>query len=44
MFKEGIDAKAFGDKLLETAMYSSIVSADDASVNIALRKGGEKNE
>ena len=44
MFKEGIDAKVFGDKLLETAMYSSTVSADDESVNIALKKGGEKNE
>jgi len=44
MFKEGIDAKTFGEKLLETAMYSSTVSADDARVNIALKKGGVKNE
>ena len=41
MFKEGIDAKVFGEKLLEAAMYSSTVSADDASVNIALKKGGD---
>jgi hypothetical protein len=44
MFKEGIDAKEFGEKLFETAMYSSTVSADDESVNIALKKGGVKNE
>lgn len=44
MFKEGIDAKTFGEKLLETAIYSSTVSADDARVNIALKKGGEKDE
>lgn len=44
MFKEGIDAKTFGEKLLETAMYSSTVRADDARVNIALKKGGVKNE
>lgn len=44
MFKEGIDAKAFGDKLLETAMYSSMVSSDDESVNIALKKGRAQGE
>ncbi|MBF1667068.1 MAG: SAM-dependent DNA methyltransferase [Scardovia wiggsiae] len=44
MFKEGIDAKEFGEKLLETAMYSSTVSADNTSVSIALKKGGEKDE
>ena len=44
MFKEGIDAKVFGEKLLETAMYSSTVSADDEIVNIALKKGGETHE
>ncbi len=44
MFKEGIDAKVFGEKLLETAMYSSTVSTDDEIVNIALKKGGETHE
>lgn len=42
MFKEGIDAKEFGDKLLNAAMYSSSVSANDENVNIALHKVGKK--
>ena len=41
MFKQGIDAKAFGEKLLETAMYSSRVSADDESVTVTMQKGGD---
>lgn len=39
MFQQGIDAKAFGEKLLDTAMYSSRVSADDKSVTVTIRKG-----
>ena len=41
MFKQGIDAKEFGEKLLDTAMYSSRVSADGESVTMAMRKGGD---
>lgn len=40
MFRQGIDAKAFGEKLLDTAMYSSRVSADNESVTVTMRKGG----
>lgn len=43
MFQQGIDAKVFGEKLLDTAMYSSRVSADDESVTLTMRKGGEAN-
>lgn len=41
MFRQGIDAKAFGEKLLDTAMYSSRVSADGESVTVTMRKGGD---
>lgn len=41
MFQQGIDAKAFGEKLLDTAMYSSRVSADNESVTLTMRKGGD---
>lgn len=41
MFQQGIDAKAFGEKLLDTAMYLSRVSADDKSVTVTMRKGGD---
>lgn len=40
MFQQGIDAKEFGEKLLDTAMYSSRVSADNESVTVTMRKGG----
>ncbi|MGO5335653.1 N-6 DNA methylase [Bilifractor sp. LCP19S3_H10] len=43
MFQKGIDAKAFGEKLLDTAMYSSRVSAGESEVTISLKKGGESN-
>ena len=41
MFQQGIDAKAFGEKLLDTAMYSSRVSADDDIVTVSMQKGGD---
>lgn len=41
MFQQGIDAKVFGEKLLDTAMYSSRVSADNESVTLTIRKGGD---
>ena len=40
MFQQGIDAKAFGEKLLGAALYSSRVSADGESVTLTMRKGG----
>lgn len=40
MFQQGIDAKEFGEKLLDTAMYSSRVSADGESVTVTMQKGG----
>ena len=40
MFQKGIDMKEFGEKLLDTAMYSSRVSADDESVIVTMQKGG----
>lgn len=44
MFQKGIDAKAFGEKLLDTAMYSSCVSAEDLGVTIRLKKGDDIND
>lgn len=41
MFQHGIDAKEFGEKLLDTSLYSSRVSADDESVTLTMRKGGD---
>ena len=38
-FKHGIDTKVFGDKLLNAALYSSKVTADEKSVNIKINRG-----
>lgn len=43
MFKKGIDAKDFGEKLLKKAMYSSCVSADDKMVTVTIQKGDDSN-
>lgn len=44
MFQRGIDAKEFGDKLLNTVMYSGkIIEAED-SVNISIAKGGDTDD
>ena len=40
MFQQGIDAKEVGEKLLDTAMYSSRMSADNESVTMTMQKGG----
>ena len=40
MFKKGIDAKSFSEKLTSTAMYSSQVSVDDDTVTVSMQKGG----
>ena len=44
MFQHGIDAKTFGEKLLETTLYSSHVSADDEFVTVTMQKGGEDDD
>ena len=41
-FKNGIDTKAFGEKLLNAALYGSEVSSDDTGVNIKI--GGGKDD
>ena len=43
MFKKGIDVKSFGEKLLERAMYSSNVEADDEIVTVTMQKGNDSN-
>lgn len=43
MFKKGIDVKSFGEKLLERAMYSSNVEADDETVTVTMQKGNNSN-
>lgn len=43
-FKKGIDTKEFGEKLLNTALYASNVTADDDSVSIILTKDGGSND
>lgn len=40
-FKNGIDTKEFGDKLLNTVLYYSDVSENDENVSISLAKGGD---
>ena len=41
-FKNGIDTKEFGEKLLNAALYGSEVTSDDAGVNIKI--GGSSND
>lgn len=41
-FKNGIDTKAFGEKLLNAALYGSEVSSDDTGINIKI--GGGKDD
>ena len=41
-FKKGIDTKAFGEKLLNAALYGSEVSSDDTGVNIKI--GGDSDD
>lgn len=41
MFKEGIDVKEFGEKLLTKVLYSSSVESTDDYVSIILKNGGD---
>ncbi len=45
MFQNGIDAKEFGEKLLEVSLYSSVIQSDDSSVSLVINKENfhEKN-
>ena len=43
MFQKGIDSKEFGEKLMNAAMYSSRVNADDATVIVTMQKGGDSD-
>ena len=38
-FKQGIDTKEFGEKLLSAALYGSEVTSDDTVLNIKISKG-----
>lgn len=43
MFKQGIDAKEFSDKLISRVLYSSVVSSnEDGTVSIRLESDGKK--
>lgn len=44
MFKKGVDVKVFGEKLMNTAMYSSRIRANGEIVTIDIRKGGGSND
>lgn len=44
MFQHGIDAKTFGDKLLNTVMYSSSISDEGESVTVAIAKVGDTDD
>lgn len=39
MFKRGIDAKEFGQSIMETTMYSASVFSDASSVTVVMKKG-----
>ena len=41
-FKNGIDTKVFGEKLLNAALYGSEISSDENGVNI--RIGGDSDD
>lgn len=44
MFQRGIDPKALDQKLLETAKYSSHISADDKTVTVTMQKGYDSDD
>lgn len=44
MFKNNINVKEFNEKLLKNVLYDSKVEDNDKTVDIKLRKGGEKDE
>lgn len=45
MFKQGIDVKEFGEKILNRVMYSSnVIENDDNSISIVLKEGAENED
>lgn len=44
MFKKGIDVKAFGERLMATAMYSSRIKTNGGMVTIDIQKRGGTND
>ena len=44
MFKEGIDVKEFGDRLLAKVLYNSSVESKDDCISIVLENRGDDNE
>ena len=40
-FKQGIDTKELKEKLLNTILYSSIISADNKNINIRINKNDD---
>ena len=44
MFKEGIDVKEFGDKLLAKVLYNSSVESKNDYISIMLKNRGDDNE
>ena len=43
MYKRGINAKEFGDKLLQKVLYGSTVTGTEESTNILVEKGEDNN-
>lgn len=44
MFKQGVDVKGFGEKLLSQVLYSSSVDTTDDGISIVLKNRGDKYE
>ena len=43
MYKRGINAKEFGDKLLQKVLYGSTVTDTEEGTNILVKKGEDNN-
>ena len=43
-FKQGIDTKEFGEKLLKAILYSNKVISDDTGISIRLPKAGDSDD
>ena len=43
MYKRGINAKEFGDKLLQKVLYGSTVTGTEEGTNILVEKGEDNN-
>lgn len=43
MYKRGINAKEFGDKLLQKVLYDSTVTGDEEGTSILVEKGENDN-